>query len=183
MVDRTNADQNQFALGEPLPRTIPLDEESGTIYQPDLSKGLAPTPDAMLEQLEQPKRPGGRFASIIQAIVLRRRRASRSDGTVARYRVIPHCRAHSVATGEVDSADPSGSILRASLSKFVLARASRHADDQESAARLPRLEIGRVLCLSGFVGVGCVAFHFLSDLFDHLPTAAAAFSHAERGLF
>ena len=61
---------------------------------------------------------------------------------------------------------------------------SRHADDQLGAARLPRPKVGlMVLCLSGFLGGGAVAFHFLSDLFDHLPTAALAFSHAEKGLF
>jgi hypothetical protein len=66
-----------LCLANLLPRTIPLNEESGTIYQPDLSKGLPPTPNEILEQLEQPKLPGGRFAGIIQAIVPRRRRASR----------------------------------------------------------------------------------------------------------
>ena len=114
------------------------------------------------------------------------RTPSRSIARKGLNRPQPTSRASTIASSNATSAvaervHPSCVLIR------IRARSgnySRHADDQLGAARLPRPKIGLVvLCLSGFLGGGAVAFHFLSDLFDHLPTAALAFSHAEKGLF
>ena len=74
--DTSKADKKQRWDGEPLTRAT-LDDESDTIYQPAVTKVVAPTPDAMLEQPLEPQRPAGRFAAIMQVIVPRRRRATR----------------------------------------------------------------------------------------------------------
>jgi hypothetical protein len=73
--DRNDATQKARAVSSVSPKTIALDEDSDTIYQPPAKDAVEPKSDAVLEQPGQRNRRSGRFAAIVQLIVRRRRRA------------------------------------------------------------------------------------------------------------
>jgi hypothetical protein len=75
MGDTNDAGKEQPVLRDVLREAMASEEDSDTLYRPAANEVVAPTSDAMPERPNQRKPPAGRFATIIEFIVPRPRRA------------------------------------------------------------------------------------------------------------